>query len=420
MSWANEVKDEIVLKSPDGNEFTAKWRSDPRTSEKKLGIFNIPKFDGDIVQDMGVKSTIYPLTIYFDGMFHHFFANRFQQALKERGQWEVIHPVEGALILQPIKFTENIDSVEENVTEFQTEWIEPANIERLISPEEFASSILSTIQTLAEDITAILGQLRADFYDLVNSTVSIMNSIGGFMDNIIQELTATKAIIYESYQDANAAFNSALSNYGIGSDPDEIATTQIEKAMIPVDVSTDFPVRYSYYERLSESIFELIPDTTTEEDYNKIIGLEFGVSLSLMAIAKITATSEYKSRPEIINAIEKLTSIFNNTITEIETVQENYSDLRIEQQYFSNTKTYTTLTKVYTLCYQYLISQFFNLKVEKIIKLKKARSPLEITVTEYREIGLNDYYYDLFLNSNELTGNEILLLPKDKEVKIYV
>lgn len=420
MSWANETKDEIVLKSPDGNEFTAKWRADARTIEKKLGIFSIPKFDGDIVQDMGIKSTIYPLTIYFDGMFHHFFANRFMQAMKERGQWEVVHPVEGALILQPIKFSENIDTVEENVTEFQTEWIEPANVERLISPAEYASSILSTIQVLAEDITAILSQLRADVYSLVNATINIMNGIGGAMNNLIQELTATQALAYESYQTAKAAFNSALANYGIGSEPDDMASAQIDMAIIPTETSTDFSNRFAYYQMLSENLLKFVPATTTEEDFNTIVGLEFGVSLSLMAVAQITATSVFNSRSEIITAIENLTTILNDTISAIEEIQDNFSGLRIDKQYYSSTHTYTSLINVYTLCFQYLISQFYNLKIEKRITLKKARSPLEITVTEYGSLGKDDENYDLFLNSNELTADEIFLLPQKKEVVIYV
>lgn len=420
MSWQNEVKDEIELKSPDGNIFNALWRRDPRTTEKKLGVFSIPKFDGDIVQDMGIKSTIYPLTIYFDGLFHHFFANRFQQALAEPGQWEVVHPVEGPLILQPIKFTENIDSVDENITEFQTEWIEPANVERLISPDELASSILSTAQVLIEDSAAILGQLRADAYALVNAAINIFNGIGGAMNNVIEELTATQALLYESYQTAKAAFNSALANYGIGSDPDDIAAAQTDMATIPVEANSDFSNRYSYYERLSEDLFELVPENTTQEDYNTIVGLEFGVTLSLLAVAQITATSEFNSRSEIISAIENLTSILNNTVNTVEEIQENFSDLRIERQYYSNTATYTTLINLYTLCFQLLVSQFYNLSVEKRITLKNPRSPIEITVTEYGSLGLNDVNYDLFLNSNELTADEILLLPTGKEVVIYV
>ena len=205
MSWQNEVREEIEFYSPNGNVYFANWRQDSRTREKKLGIFNIPKFDGDIVQDMGVKSTIYPLTIYFEGPFHHFLANQFFEALKEPGQWEVVHPVQGSLILQPVRFVENIDTINENITEFNTEWIQPANVQRLISPDELASSILSTVEVLIEDAATMLLQLRADAFALVNSTISAFDTVGGLMDNTLQELTATDAILFESSE--NHKFN---------------------------------------------------------------------------------------------------------------------------------------------------------------------------------------------------------------------
>ncbi len=420
MSWNNEVNEKIKFTSPDGNTFSALWRRNPRTAQKKLGIFSIPKFNGDIVQDMGVKSTLWPLTIYFEGSFHHFFANKFQKAIKEYGQWEVVHPVEGALILQPIKFQENMDTVEENVTEFQTEWIEPANVERLIFPDALASSILSSALVLIEDSVALLKQLRADAFSLINATTSAFNKVSGLMDNIIQQLTATDAILSESYQEAKAAFNSALASYGIGSEPDELAEAQIEMATIPAEEITNFSQGFSNYESLSDEILGLVPETTNEEDFNTIISLEFGATLSLVAIAQITAAAVFNSRAEIISAIENLTSILNNTVNSIEAIQENFSDLRIDQQYYSSTATYTTLIKTYSLCFQLLISQFYNLKVEKIITLKNHRSPLEITVTEYGDLGLNDVNYDLFLESNELTADEILLLNPGTEVVIYV
>lgn len=92
----------------------------------------------------------------------------------------------------------------------------------------------------------------------------------------------------------------------------------------------------------------------------------------------------------------------------------------IDKQYFSQTATYTSIVNLYTIAMQLLLSQFYNLKTEKRITLKTPRSPIEITVTEYGSLGIDDFYYNLFLTSNNLTGSEILLLPAGKEVVIYV
>ncbi len=87
----------------------------------------------------------------------------------------------------------------------------------------------------------------------------------------------------------------------------------------------------------------------------------------------------------------------------------------IDKQFISQSVGYSTVQNLYALTMQYLLSQFFNLKTEKRFTLKNKRSPLEITVTEYGT--LDDY--DLFIESNQLTGDEILILPAGKEIVIY-
>ena len=87
----------------------------------------------------------------------------------------------------------------------------------------------------------------------------------------------------------------------------------------------------------------------------------------------------------------------------------------IDKQFISQSVGYSTVQNLYALTMQYLLSQFFNLKTEKRFTLKNKRSPLEITVTEYGT--LDDY--DLFIESNELAGDEILILPAGKEIVIY-
>jgi hypothetical protein len=91
----------------------------------------------------------------------------------------------------------------------------------------------------------------------------------------------------------------------------------------------------------------------------------------------------------------------------------------INKQYIANSQNYTSIQKTFSLTMQYLISQFFNLKSEKRFTLKNPRSPLEITVTEYGSLGENEENYQLFIDSNQLSGKEILILPAGKEIVIY-
>ena len=425
MSWENELKPEIKFTSPDGAVFYALWRDNERSRERKLGIFSIPNFDGDIVQDLGSKSTIWPLTVYFSGPFHHKEAESFWEEMSiAKGQWSIIHPTKGFLSLQLISFRESISPVENgNYTEFETSWIEPANQTNFISFEELISSILSTGLNLVEDCQILLAQIRAIAYSAIQAAIQTFNKVTGFMDSTIAELTATDAIIQDSYLSAKSALNNAIGNFSIN-DPDTepVGTALAALAVIPVESSTDFNTRFSAYENFITEVLTLSPETTTGDDYNTVLSQEYGLTMGLLSMALIVSDSVFNSRQEIISAIEKLTENFNNSIAAMDAVQDNFSGLSVDFQYYSQSTIYTSLAALFSNALSYLLTQFYNLKAEKIITIKKigGRSPLEITVTEYGSLGENDLNYDLFLASNNLSSNDILLLPYGREVVIYV
>lgn len=424
MSWQNETRDEIKFTSPEGNTFYALWRSNKRSFERKLGMFDPPKFKGTIVQDLEPKSTLWPLTVYFDGMYHHKDAQDFYNALyNESGQWEVVHPVHGPLILQLISAEEDANPVEAgNYTQFDTQWIEPANAERVVSLDESLISTLTTIMNIADDCMTMLTQLRTDIFSNITAALGTFSKIAGFMSRTISGICATVAMARDAFDDAKATFNGALSAFDY-SDPDttDMSAAMTNMSLAPLDGSTDYQTRSSAYSTLADQIFTLTPTTTTEEDHNRVVVIEFAATLTLMAAAQIAATSQYQSRAEVITAIEGAAAFFNSVVARIEAIQEMYSELDIERQYFSQTATYTNLIQLYTLVFQYLLAQFYNLKTEKRFRLKKARSPLEIAITEYApSVEDIDYYHDLFIRSNNLHGNDIEILPANREVVIYV
>jgi len=442
MSWENELRTEVVFRSPSyvaatttgiistikskvlgvGGEYRALWRNNERSFERKLGQFDPPKFQGTIVQDLGVKSMLYPLTVYFDGIFHHRDADAFVKALySEPGQWEVIHPVRGPLILQLVSCREVMDPTENgNYTEIETQWIEPANVERLISPAELIADTLSTILALAEDASTVLTQLRSDIYSAIQAAINTFNKIAGSLDSLTGGLSSTSAIARDSYDSARATFNSAISDFGVDNpDSVDVAAGLVNMALAPIQASTDFSDRQSAYENLVDAIFALTPATTTRDDYNKVVAQEFGITLALMATAQIVVSSEYGSRADVVAAMDNVTEFFNSVIERIEAIQAQFNALDIDMQYYSQLATYTTLVNLYTLVFQYLLSQFYNLRAEKRFTLKRARSPIEITVAEYGSLGDADANYDLFVRSNNLSGNDILLVPAGREVVIY-
>lgn len=425
MNWDTATGTEIVFVSPEGNTFQALWRGNDRSIEKKLGTFDAPKVRGTYVQDMDTKSVPYPLTVYFDGPTHHKTSDDFFKSLqRERGKWDIAHPTKGLLQLQLVSAKEVIAPVENgNFTIFEMEWLEPAALDRIVSAAELgALSLLAVLDAIDNGITQAQ-QLKSDLYAAVNAAANLINKVAGIINSAMAQLAALENVTMDAWETAKSELESALEK--LISDPtDTDNLTALCQAMadivtIPVDASSDYSTRFSEYSDLADSIFVEAPSGNSVYDYNRVVFLEMYVISILGAICRIIVTSDFVTRKEIVSAMDNLTTVFDNCINTLESVQKEFEDLDIDVQYFSQSSSWTSVQQMFSLTMQYLTAQFFNLKTERRFAIKRDRSPLEITVTEYGELGEDDSNYDLFISSNNLTGSEILLLPAGKEVVIY-
>lgn len=429
MSWQNEPLSFIAFISPKFNRFTPKWKGNERSVEKKLGYFDIPRQRGTVVQDLDSKSILYPLTVYFDGLSNQTDAGNFFKAMdEERGQWIVIHPTKGQLVLQLVSAREVIAPIDDgNFTVVETQWIEPANKERFVLP--FVNGALGLLKVVAtiQDFTTSLKQLRSDLYAAVTAVTAAINTIAGFSDALLSEIAATQTLVNDAWNDAKASVENLKNMFEADpTDPEiieDLGAAMADMIIIPSGASSGFEDRTAIYSELMESIITVVPDgagLTDDENFNKIVTFEFTMMTILNAMCQILLTADFKSRADIVVAMDFITTFFNNAINKFEGIQENFEGLDIDKQYFSQGSAFNAVQSIFSLTNQYLLGQFFNAKVEKRIILKKKRSPLEITVTEYGDLGENDSNYDLFLSSNNLTGDDILILPAGREVVVYV
>jgi prophage DNA circulation protein len=140
--WQTRLAPEIEFISPLGTQFFGKWKRTPRTVDKKLGIHAFPGVNGEVVQDLALNSNRYSLQFFFDGPDHDLIAIQFMEALKEKGLWQVVHPVEGFIGLQPVSITKTDDVIESgNITEFTGEWIEPIDERTLKTARELVGLV---------------------------------------------------------------------------------------------------------------------------------------------------------------------------------------------------------------------------------------------------------------------------------------
>lgn len=419
MTWENRTRPVIKLTSPEGSEFEALWQGSTRSRDKKLGLFEYPDFVGTIVQDLEFGSWNYTMTIYFGGADHDIIAENFATATTEKGQWEVIHPTKGQLVLQIISMTENNLVVENgNFTSFELSFIEPANIEIIFSEAEASTQT----NALAQQSNASLGEqfngADQDRFSKVQSLKNGIDSVTTSINKILGPLASTVAEINNQFNQIIRSIQTALDAAIL--QPLSIAAQIQQLTQLPGLVSNDFQARMESYNELANEIIGNSPEGTTREDYNKVLVQETSLGAILVASAQIATNAEFQTRSQVIDAIEQIDSLFSTIVNHLDSLQNNFKDLGIDLQYFSQSQSYTDILLMKAAAFRLLILSIFDLAIEKRFTLKKQRSPLEITVTEYGTLGEDDINYNIFLVSNNLKGNDILILPAGREVVVYV
>jgi len=420
MAWNDRLRETINLKSPQGNIFVPLWQGSTRVKEKKLGTFTYPLKLGSFVQDLDVNASKYPMTVFFEGPDNDLESQRFWSACDENGKWEVIHPVHGKLTLQLSSITENNQPITSgNVTAFDLDWIESIAIDEILSSQELAS--LVDAQQAQSNLTSA-DQLN-DSADLtkVSAVQAIKNtaaSISTISNNILSPL-------FEQVAELNSLFNAI--QRGIQDTLDAVILKPLTLAgqiqqliQTPALATNDIESRLSTYESLAAGFSELSPEGITQEDKNQVLTQELGLSAVLVAVANVVITGPLATRAQAIESTQRLITLFDSITETLDDTQELFQNNDIEFQYFSQTQAYSDLTILIGQALKYLLLALFDLKIEKRFTIERDRAPIEITITEYGDLGENDINFDLFISSNELKGNDILLLKAGTEVVVYV
>lgn len=427
--WRERLKGTIEFISPEGNEFTAFWRGSPRNMSKKLGIFDYPKIKGTIVQDLDVKSVIYPITFFFAGENNDLEAKAFFESARERGLWEVTHPVHGFKGLQLVSITENDEPVENgNITEINSEWIEPIDEVSLLTQAQLKGLVDS--KSIDLNLTAVeqfVANITQASDSLVGAIKTTTNGIQNVSDFVLSPLFSTVDAIDNAINGIQNGIQDTLNATVLQL---QALAGQIQNLIeIPLLVNNDIDSRLDTYNDLINGYFGILPGTenstiaATAElgaQKNALSVDELALSASIVALAQIIITGELQTRTQALAATARFGNLFFEITNQLEQKQEEFADDDIDEQYFSQSQSYTDAYLLLMATAQYLMSSIYNLNIEKRFIIQEPRAPIEITISEYGDLGDNDSNLDLFIRTNSLKGPELLLLPRGKEVVIYV
>lgn len=419
MSWQDRLRGSIRLVSPGGEVFTAKWSGNARSVEKKLGIFTYPKFNGAVIQDLGLAGTRYPLQLSFDGDDHDLESSRFFDAFSARGTWQVNHPTKGELTLQPVTASENIAPIESgSITVFDTEWLQPVPGVSVASTAQLAAAIRSQARVLEDTALAQLTTIASQ------QSVEEVNALKTATETTLSVYDKTVALLLET--SGALAAKAAAVRRGIS---DTLSTTPLDLTVLggqiqavvrlPAQVSGDLLQTLKPFADFIDQV-SVLPDEAADQTYLNTLAIrELFLTSANSAMASAGASGTLNTRAQALEASDLVALEFQTMTDALDGAQEQFEALRVDQQYFSQSTSFVASAQITADVTQYLLEASFDLAVEKRFTLNRERAPIEITITEYGGLGDDDSQFDLFITSNQLKGDDILLLPAGREVVIY-
>jgi len=419
MTWQDRLQETIKLESPDGDVFEVEWSDNNRSIERKLGLFDPPGVDGTIVQDLGSKSTIYPLTLFFSGSDNDLEASRFIRSTSQRGTWSILHPVVGQLTLYLSTISEAIAPVDSgNITEIDTEWIERTDEGAAKSLAELKADTNSQLIELNESAFS-------QFIDNVKQTTSrAIAALKTVVDKATTVTTLALNVLYSSDATLSSQIDSILRGIDTSLAADVIDLTvlvgQVQNLVqLPVLSTDDSSSRLTAYSNLVTGALEIGTSGDSEEQKNIMSVQELYIVAALGALGQIAVTSSLTTRPQALGLITAISTQFETVTNGLDAVQETFDGVDIDLQYFSQSQSYSDTSILIATGIAYLLSVSFDLLIEKVILISVPTSPLLLSIQEYGEDNIDDNF-DLFIASNTLKNTEILLLPAGRTVVVYV
>lgn len=402
MAWQDRVR-EAAYTSPGGTRLTFDYEDVGREFDKRVAAFDFPDASGTYVQTVGRSSKRYPLRVYLWGPDYDRLADAFEKALAEPGVGKLEHPIYGTVDVVPAGTITRRDDLKTggNQAVIELAFWETIGLVYPTSQSDPAADVLDAL----DGYNTAAAEGYADLADLATAVERALakNAYTEFMDSASDALD----FVARQQEGVERIFNAIYDSITLGidtliSDPLTLAfqTTQLIQA--PSRAAAAIRARLSAYSDLLQAILSgngADVSRTRERD------LFAGGAVSGAVLAVVNNQFETKAQ-----AIDAATTVLEQWAAYIAWRDENLGGI-------DTGEAYQQLQRAVALTTGFLVEISFTLKQERRVVLDRARSIIDLCAELYGEV---DPVLDFFIESNDLTGSEILELPRGRAIVYYV
>lgn len=410
IGWEDRLRG-AALTSPDGTRLDFDYENVSKSIDKKTTAFDFPDVDGTYIQESGHTGRRYPMRIFFWGDDHDLKSAAFEEMLLQKGIFELEHPIYGVVEVVPFGTITQRDNLKTAANQSIIELTFWETI-GLIYPESEDDEGAETLNAIDE-----YNQEFDDNIDLTSAveTSSFKNSYDVFLKktkSALQKVADSQADVQKQFDAFDKSITDSL-DLLVAKPALLIFQTKL-MIQSPARAITKLNARLTAYKDLADSFTTGDKSTQTNGNDNRpandFAASDVFVSTSITGSIISVINNEFVTKTEAIEAAENIIEQFDAAVVWRD---DNFQSL----EEIDTGGSYQKLQNAVALAAGYLVQISFSLKQERRIVLDRNRTFVDLIAELY---GETDAQYDFFINSNNLSGDEIKELPAGREIVYYI
>lgn len=382
---------------------------------KKTAVFQSATGDGAYIQDNGLGGFRFPMMLMFTGGDHDVKANIAVQALLERGEGTLYHPIFGPITViagGEIEYVSNLVS-EANQTSiivefFETTGLQIGNLPPFDSVLDFFEE--ASADSFAEKLDLTDPADEANFTDRVQKTVG---NIKVALSNISTGISDAQANIDDTADSISRGIDTLVG------DPLMLARQMQRLIASPARIGTNLRSKLDAYGNLARSIFGSGDPKPTGYDFQAQNGFQLNVMTAancLSSAAQAAADNDLTTKQELIDSAALLLQLADEFSTWKDGGFKAITDDTIISA--DTGDGWGDLYDLIGMAASNLIAQSFASATEYKITTDYEAAAADWCFQFYKSVK-NDVLWK-FANSNNLGGDELLTIPYGRELVYYV
>ena len=414
MAWQDRIK-EAAYTSPKGTRQIFIYEDVSEEFTKRTAAFDFANANGTFVQDLGHSGRRFPLRVIFSGDDYDETAELFMKLLEEPGAGRLEHPIYGLKLVVPFGRIKRRDDLK---TAGNQAIIEVVFFETLgtVFPTSQSDPASEVIQALQEYKTAE-SEAFAEYTSLDSAveTTTFRNEYQTLLDvaaNALDEIADTQDDVRTQFNAIRDSINNSI-DILVG-DPLSLASQTVELLAAPGRALTSITARLTAYQNLlglvtNSGVAVLFPGADSRVSNAFHTKDMYALSYVTAAVESVL-NNQFETKVEAIEAAEVLLDMMDSATVWREDNFESLDEI-------DTGEAYQQMQNSVALAAGFLVEISFSLKQERIIVLDRARTIVDLEGELYQTVDDN---LDFLIMSNNLTGDEIIELPRGREIVYYV